>query len=183
MAIEPVSWRIARDLLTCFCAELAQNANDDPTVPMPQRCCLRGGVDIPLMINTEGLIASDQCCLGEAYVKIVRSYQGFPEPEIAAIPVNCQMGRITEELEIGIIRCLSVDGDCAENSEALRIGMADKEAAFRALCCWRKSFKNTPGMDRNTKYVVGAWERGGPDGGCLTGVMPVYVSVPGFGCC
>jgi hypothetical protein len=184
MAIEPLSWLTAKALIECVCAELAQNANDDPTLPMPSHCCLRAGTEIPFEITVDGLIAVDRCCEGEAYVKINSVYPSlnFPNPDEAPLNTPCQLQRLAVSLEIGTIRCINTD-DCDENSEKLRLMTADADAMFRAVCCWAKALKEIPGMGRNPKWFAQGWEQAGPEGGCLSGTMQVFASIPGPGCC
>lgn len=182
--IEPLSWRIAQSLLACLCEALAANSNEDPTLPMPQRCCFRAGVDTVLNITNDGFNAIDQCCLGEAYVKLISVYPStvFPEPDSVPTTTTCQLSRLTVSLEMGTIRCISNDPDCAESSDKVRLMAADMQAMYKAVCCWQKRINKAP-FRPGTKWFAGAWEQAGPDGGCLTGTIPVFASIPGPGCC
>lgn len=192
--IEPLTYRAAKALLTCLCAELAANEVADPTLVMPKRCCLRAGSDIPFDITDSGV---DLCCQGEAYVKIVDFYPSaaFPEPDQPTAN-GCQMARFTLALELGVLRCIPDQPTCEESDFALRRNMADAEAAFRAACCWGTAM-NTPTLPypqppelpslgrKGTKWFAGPWTPGGPDGLCLTGTMGLFVSLPGptTACC
>lgn len=181
--IRPVAWQIATSLIQCFCAELAANAAEDPTLPMVSRCCLRAGSEVPMDITEEGFIAIDQCCPGEAYVKvnsIFPSSQSFPEPDAAALNTPCQMQQLAVSLEMGVFRCLPEYPDCVDSSYAVRQQAADAEAAFRAVCCWVKDMNTT--IRRGTKWFAQGWENGGPEGQCLSGTMQVFASMPGP-CC
>ena len=183
--IEPVSYKVARELLTCLCAELAANANEDDTLAMPGRCCLRAGVDIPFDVTADGFAATDMCCVGEAYVKVMTEYPSlvFPEPDAGPQANGCQLQRMTVSLEMGTIRCINDDKSCAENELKLRWMLADKEAMYRAACCWGKRLQKPDVVGRGTKWFAGAWEQAGPDGDCLSGTMQLFASIPGPGCC
>jgi len=183
--IEPISYKVARELLTCFCAALAANADADDTLTMPGRCCLRAGVDIPLDITAEGFAATDMCCVGEAYVKVVSIYPSmvFPDPDSGPLANGCQLQRLTVALEMGTIRCINDDKSCAENELKLRWMLADAQAAYAAACCWGKILQTPEVVGRGTKWFASAWEQAGPDGDCLTGAMQLFVSIPGPGCC
>jgi len=182
MTVQPRSWEWATLLLGCFCAKLQANADADPTLPMPLRCCLRAGVDIPMDVNEEGFVLVDRCCEGEAYVKISSIYpssQAFPEPDSAALNTPCQMQMLAVSLEMGTLRCLPSDPDCVQSSEAVRLMAADAQAAFDAVCCWVKQMKE---VNRGVKWFAQGWEMGGPEGQCLSGTMQVFASIPGP-CC
>lgn len=183
--IEPYSYKAARALLECFCAELAANQNTDPTLKMPKHCCLRAGSEVPLDVTPDGFTATDRCCQGEAYVTVNSIYpsavSGFPEPDTGPTAAGCQPGTLTVALQMGTIRCLNDQKSCPENELKLRLMLADAQAAYKAACCWGKQLKTV--VRPGTKWFAGTWEQGGPDGGCLTGTMQLFVSVPGFGCC
>lgn len=184
--IQPTSYLVAKKLLECFCAELAANANEDATLKMPGRCCLRAGVDVPLDVNVDGFVVTDMCCIGEAYVKVISVYPSltFPEPDAAPLSTSgCQMTRLTVALEMGTIRCINDDKDCAENDLKLRWMLADAQASFNAACCWGKALQDPAVVGRGTRWFAGAWEQAGPDGDCLTGTMQLFASIPGPGCC
>lgn len=179
--IEPLSYRVAKALITCFCAELAANFITDPTLTMPGRCCLRAGVDTILEVDERGI---DRCCVGEGYVKIVDTYpsSAFPVPdEFVAGP--CQGRRFTVALELGVIRCVPIDPSCEQADFAVRRIAADGEAAFRSICCWATALKDPLLVGPGVKWFNGGWTPAGPDGGCLTASMPVFVSIPGLPCC
>lgn len=181
MAIEPLSWKIAKSLIACLCAELAANFVADPTLPMPKRCCLRAGSEILMDVTDAG---EDLCCSGEAYVKVISIYPSaaFPEPD-QPTATPCQMSRYTMALELGVLRCIPDSATCTESDFAVRRAMADGEAAFRAACCWGADLKTPQLVGRGVKWFAGGWDIGGPDGLCVTGTMPLFVSLPGPGCC
>lgn len=178
--IIPKSYLAAKTLLTCLCAALAANEIEDPTLPMPGRCCLRAGVDIMMEISETGV---DQCCVGEAYVKIIDTYPSskFPEPD-EFVSKACQAKRRTVALELGVMRCVSVDPTCDESDEAVRKMAADGEAAFAAACCFGDEIQKPAVLGRGSAFFFGGWSVAGPDGGCLLGTMPVFVSIHGPGC-
>jgi len=183
--IEPTPYKIARSLLACFCAELSANANNDDTLTMPARCCLRAGTEVPLDIDVDGFVAVDQCCLGEAYVKVGVIYPSmvFPEPDAGPLANGCQLQRLAVSIEMGTIRCINDDKDCDENELKLRWMLADADAAYRAACCWGKAIQDPAISGRGTKWFAGLWEQGGPDGDCLTGNMQLFAGYAGPGCC
>lgn len=181
--IEPVTFKVARILLECLCQELAVNSNEDDTIPMPERCCFRAGSQVPLGVVEEGFVVTDQCCLGEAYVKYLGEAPSsiFPVPDEAPTASTCQLAQMAMSYEVGVIRCISVDPDCVESSEKFRLLAADSEAMYRAVCCWQQRVKKE--IDRGTKWFAAGVETGGPDGGCLMSTMLVQASRRGPGCC
>lgn len=186
MAIfEPVAYKVARELMICFCAALAANTAADATIAMPGRCCVRAGVDIPLDVTVDGFNATDMCCVGEAYVKVISIFPSmvFPEPDAGPLANGCQLQRLTVTLEMGTIRCIQDDKECVENELKLRWMLADAQASYVAACCWSKRLQDPAVVGRGTKWFAGAWEQAGPDGDCLTGTMQLAVSIPGPGCC
>ena len=178
--IIPKPYLAATKLLDCLCEALAANFAEDDTLPMPARCCVRAGTEIAFIVTDQGV---DQCCEGEAYVKIVDTYPSslFPQPD-EYIKSQCQARRRTVALELGVIRCISDDPDCDESDYALRRNAADGEAAFAAACCFDKVVQRADVIGRGTATFFGGWTPSGPDGGCLAGTMPVFVSIPGPGC-
>lgn len=181
--IEPVAFKIGRILLECLCEELANVSNEDDTIPMPQRRCFRAGSDTPLGVIENGFVITDQCCLGEAYVKYLGEGQSTQFPTIDEAPLNtpCQFQQMAISYEIGIIRCISQEPDCTESSEKVRLLTIDSEVMERAVCCWQSRIKKE--IDRGTKWFAGNIDTGGPDGGCLMSTMPVWASRRGPGCC
>lgn len=181
--ITPPAYTVAQLLVECLCQELQANADEDDTLPMVARCCLRGGSEVPMDITTDGLIAVDQCCPGEAYVKLTSifpSSQNFPEPDTAALNTPCQMQTLAVALEIGVFRCIAQYPDCDDSAYAVRLQAADAAAAFRAVCCWVKAMNVQ--VRRGTKWFAQGWANDGPQGQCLSGTMQVFASLPGP-CC
>lgn len=185
--LEPVAYKIARELMTCFCAELAANALEDNTLEMPDRCCLRAGSEIPLDVTPDGFTVMDLCCLGEAYVKVNAMYPAtgvdWTSPDTVPLANGCQLQRLTVGLEMGTIRCIDDAKGCTENELKLRWMLNDGMAAYRAACCWSKAIQNPVVSGRGTKWFAGVWEQGGPDGDCLTGNMQLFANFQGPGCC
>lgn len=185
--LEPVAYKVARSLMECFCAALAANAAADDTLAMPGRCCLRAGVDIPLDVTADGFILQDQCCIGEAFVKIngvfPASSTDFTTPDAEPVNGRCQMQRLTIALEMGTIRCIDDDKGCDENELKLRWMLNDMMASYTAVCCWAKDMKRPEVVGPSVKWFAGGWEQGGPDGDCLTGLIQVFANIPGPGCC
>lgn len=181
--IEPVTFKIARILLECLCEELVAVANEDDTIPMPARCCFRAGNQVPLGVIVDGMVVTDQCCLGEAYVKYNGEGQSTQFPTFDEAPQNtpCQFQQMAISYEIGIIRCISEEPDCVESSEKFRLLAVDSEIMERAVCCWQKRAKKE--IDRGMKWFAAPVETGGPDGGCLMTTMAVWASRRGPGCC
>lgn len=181
MALEPVDYRAAVALLTCLCTALNDVAALDMSLPAPGRCCLRPGVDVPLDVTDAG---DDLCCEGEAYVKIISTYPSstFPLPSEFESS-RCQMERLTVALEIGIVRCIPVSPTCDEAAFAVRRAAADRQAAFAAVCCWSKVIQDPKVVGHGAKWFAGSWDNFGPDGQCVGGTLPVFVSVPGPNCC
>lgn len=181
--IEPVVFKIGRILLECLCEALADNANEDPTLPMPQRCCFRAGAEVPLGVVVDGFVITDQCCLGEAYVKFTTEYPSstFPQPDEGPVSTPCQLTQMAVNYEMGVIRCIREEPDCTESSEKFRMQAADSEAMYAAVCCWQKRVKKE--IDRGSKWFASGAETAGPDGGCLMTTMLVQSSRRGPACC
>ena len=181
--ITPYSFKVADELLTCLCAELLANQTEDPTLVIPEDCCLRPGVvDIPFDVTETGV---DACCRGEAYVKITSIFPSaqFPEPDPLDGTQKCQMTRFTVGLEMGVIRCISWDADCDERELKFRMLAADQQAMTSAACCWGKRLQNPAVVGRGTRWAAGEWVPFGPDGGCIGGTLQLFASIPGNSCC
>lgn len=180
--IEPYSFKIAQELLTCLCSALNDNFVEDPTLVVPGECCIRPGVDIPLDVSETGV---DACCVGEAYVKInsVFPSASFPEPDPLDGVHKCQFTRFTVSLEIGVIRCISWNANCEEREFKARLLTADHQAMLAAACCWGKILQTPAVVGRGTRWSGGEWVPFGPDGGCIGGTMQLFASIPGNSCC
>ena len=180
--IEPPAYKAAKLLLECLCAELAANQNEDPTLEMPARCCLRAGAETLIDIDNTGV---DYCCLGEAYVKVLGVYPSSNFPEIDEfVAGSCQMKHFTAQLELGVLRCIADSPTCEESDFAVRRALADAAAGYRAACCWGKALQEPiNGFRRGTKWFAGPWGAAGPEGLCVSGAMTLQVSLPGISCC
>lgn len=184
MTYDPLPYKLANSLLTCFCNALAAIEAQDATLPKPGVCCLRPGVEVPFDVADDG---TDMCCFddGEAYVKIITSYPSsqFPEPDVPTGKQPCQMQRLAVVFELGTIRCIGVEPDCSTRAYKVRQMMADGDAAYNAVCCWGKAIQDPSLGGRGTMWSPGAWELAGPDGLCVSGTMQVVASIKGPGCC
>lgn len=181
--IEPDVFKIGRILLECLCEALADISNEDDTIPMPQRCCFRAGSEVPLGLVVDGMVVTDQCCLGEAYVKFMTEYPSstFPQPDEAPVATPCQLAQMAITYEVGVIRCISNEPDCTESSEKFRLQTIDSQAMYTAVCCWQKRVKKE--IYRGFQWFASGAVTAGPDGDCLMTTMQVQGSRRGPACC
>lgn len=176
------SYDVAVALLACLCGQLQANADADERLPMVADCCLQAGSDVAETITASG---EDICCLGRAYVKMLPMFPAanFLQPDLEVQKGGCAMPRLTVGYEMGVMRCIPADADCAVHADRMRLMAADAWAMFQAACCWGKELQKPEVVGRGTQWAVGAWEPEGPEGGCLLGTLQVAASIPGPGCC
>jgi hypothetical protein len=156
---------VAQRLLTCLCAQLSSRPN------APQICCLRGG---DAVVQDAGILL-DECCAGQAYVRIVgiaptgRDIAPFPSPSTDFPITGCGVPAWNLVLELGVFRCApsgsgKLPPTCAAWTEADMVAMRD------AICCF------TEPLDPMS-LAYGEWTPRGPDGGCLGSTWQVTVEV------
>jgi hypothetical protein len=158
-------------LLDCLCTALNNQPNP------PETCCLRPGDTVIQDVGIPGF-SDDDCCRGQAYVKISGFYMTgeasspFPSPSTDAPISPCGIPAFGVQLEMGVFRCIRTDRQptCTEYTEAVIRQMADAKAMRCALTCFVEQH------DPQT-VAVGNWSPAGPDGGCLGSTWQVSVEV------
>jgi hypothetical protein len=131
-------------------------------------------------------VALDDCCAGQAWVRVIRIYRSssdeFPQPSTVPHDADrCTPGGIwAVEYGVGVVRCVpGLDGrgrpPTATDFERCAAVMLDDAAHVRsAVLC---------GLVADVESVViGDWLPVGPDGGCAGGELSVTVAVDGCGC-
>lgn len=158
-------------LLDCLCTAL--QAYDNP----PETCCLRPGDTVIQDVGIPGF-SQDDCCRGQAYVKIAGYYMTgegnspFPSPSTDAPISPCGVPAWGLQLEMGIFRCIRTDRQptCTEYTEAVIRQMTDAKAMRCALDCFIS-------LHDPQTVAVGNWSPAGPDGGCVGSTWQVSVEV------
>jgi len=168
---DAVAWPLAVRLRACVETGLA-GALAGP----PGTCCVVPGRDVAL----------DDCCAGQAWVRILRVYGSSMEsfPDAARQPHDtdrCTGGRWAVEFGAGVVRCVpGLDGrgqpPTGAELEASAGQVADDASRIRraVLCCF------ADGSDEG--LWVGDWLPVGPEGGCVGGELSVVVGVDGCEC-
>lgn len=163
---------VAQNLLACLCFEL--NSRPNP----PQICCLRGGEAV---IQDAGILL-DECCKGQAYVRIVgvspTGHGGeapFPSPSTDFPVTGCGVPAWNLVLEVGVFRCAptgsaNLPATCAAWNTAVALQQQDMVAVKAAICCLIAT------LDPQS-VAIGTWEPQGPDGGCLGSTWQITVEV------
>lgn len=122
----------------------------------------------------------DLCCEGTAYVRITTiypSFQQFPAPDVE--PTPCMQQAMAVNYEMGIMRCAPGGTiafvPTAANWLAAQVQQqVDAKSLFQAACCMSTFY----GLDA---FVIGAWNPGGPSGGCLLGTLSLTHQLSGCG--
>lgn len=169
---DPIAYRLAQELSTCFCNELA-------AVSAPVGCCcLWPGLEV----------AWDSCTPGQAWVRVAQVYPvgtRFPTPDTGLdVGVCGALGGWAVVLELGALRCMPQPGDngdlpsCTDYDDTERMVLADAHAMRRAVrCCdWRAN----AGADPEAQVLFGSWQPVGPAGACTGGLM--QITVQAYGC-
>ena len=145
-------------LASCLCAELKDPINEVPDVCF---CGLIPGNAIPVEYTGD---CDDMC--GAAWVRLISVYPSDAIGVIVTEPGNCLHG-IGIDLEMGIIRCLSV-GDEQGNPPppeellaATDLAIRDATLMMKALACC----ESIPPKD----VVLGQYQPIGPEGGIIGG--------------
>jgi hypothetical protein len=145
--------------------------------------CLRAAMrDLPdpcsLTIQPGQLPAFDFSCEdgcdgngnGKAWVRLITEYPStrFPQPLTTATP--CSAWEMAYSVEIGIVRCVAIDGTDVitdeQNMEDSLLQSADAHAMYRAvLCCFTG----------DEEVVMGSYVPYGPQGGVLGGSWTMQV--------
>lgn len=149
------------DLTTCLCAQILTDG-----LPPVCACSQMPGDNVALDYAGD----CDDAC-GMAWVRLATSYPSTIIGQPAENPGNCSAA-IGFEVEIGIIRCLSVgDGDTppdlADLTAAAVLQQADLLAMWRAVACCRNS----------RDWLIGSYVPYGPTGGLVGGTLPVAIQV------
>lgn len=153
----------AETLLACLEIAYAENAPEET----PGQLCLRHGLQVVPVLGA----ATDECCAGLGYVRIVRVEPLLTQDDVAAA---CFASRRRIVLEMGVFRCLpwgSVNDPttCDQWTAVATLADLDHDMMERALCCLRDSVGSA------FNILLGQYEPYGPDGNCTGGQMTVTV--------
>ena len=150
-------WTQLQTLLTCAATELTAAA-----VPVPANVAV-----------VHGQVAWDDCCEGQLWVRVVRSWPSstFPLKDSTLRPCGT---RTATQIGLGILRCatdLDTLGWASNPSMAAltadaRLGICDIGALYRALAC----------CDDLDTRVVDQWTPLGPQGGCFGGEWTAWLA-------
>lgn len=161
---------IARQLLTCYQAQLLAEGADAPAI-----ITMRAGEVVGQFAVSGGGVV-DECCAGLAWVRIVRFFptDTFPEEREGWTP--CGPTGWALVLEMGALRCAPVGTPehiptDAEWSAAVQLQMKDAAAMLRAVdCCFQ-------GLVISEQVQLSPWEERAPEGLCMGGTQQVTVLV------
>jgi len=156
---------VVADLLACLTVEMGK------TPQPPASVCVRIGNRVDLLLSE----IYDECCVGLAWVRLVRQYpsRSFPDPDETASP--CSVSRWALVLELGVARCAPT-GDagtiptCEDWTAAAVTHYADLAALRRTVCCYEKAHH----PDR--KVVISDAVPQTVEGGCTSVTMQVTIS-------
>lgn len=154
---DDVAWPIALELRTAIRAELAEALGGAPaaTIIVPGRD-----------------VAIDDCCSGQAWVRIVRVFPTepgeFPNGRTTPITQGCDPGLYwAVELGAGSARCAPAEDDignpptAAEQEHAAMVLADDASRIRHAVLC------QLPHADLVEEIAVGDQTSVGPSGGCV----------------
>lgn len=166
-------------VLLLNCLRDALEAQPNP----PGVICLRAGDHVVQDVGIPGY-SRDECCEGQAYVRIVGFYMTggdstpFPSPSTDAPISPCGIPAWGLQMEMGVFRCIRTDRSptCTEWTLATQRQMSDAKAMRAALCCFEA-------LHDPQTVAVGTWGPAGPDGGCIGSTWPVSVEVLNCGEC
>lgn len=185
---------LAEAVLGCVCAALDAAVEDgvEGALGCPCRACV-----IPGAVAWDGCDALEGCgggpgAPGQLTVSVARIYPAgdrFPAMDTTVQGVRgCVPPQLTAaELVITLLRCAPVMGEdgcppsCEELAEAARAVHVDAATVYSALWCCLPSLGPNPRRPR--RFVVGAQQIIGPQGGCVGLEQRVTVALPGCGRC
>lgn len=173
MAVAFDPFTIAADLADCVCAALKDVARGEEI--WAGECCVRPGTEV----------AWDSCCEGggQAWVVLKTGFPTtvFPIPDSTTSETSCARGTISLALnfEIGVLRCVCVDGcncDAMEADAAALFG--DLQAVLRGInCCFAAATD-----DCDSGWRMNGFEMLGPQGGCGGSKVNIVVNTS-YPCC
>lgn len=142
-----------------------------------------GGPVCQCMLTAGTSTAYDNCCQGQAWIRVVSVYpsKSFPTPDGSRFRCDHQM--MAAELEIGVVRCApTMDDDGNPPSvqaieESFRVVHSDRVRVMRALsCCFRP--------EQGCEVInIGQWTPVAEQGGCVGGMTDVTISFNDCDCC
>lgn len=164
---DPIAFPVAERLRDCLCKMLEDS--------LPVKCCC-------VWYGSE--VSWDDCTIengreGMAWVRIdsVTPTDRFPNPAATLGPCGAMDGW-SVVLELGVLRCApGISGTgalpgCDDISSAAEKAAHDAHVMRQALLCcdWR---------EQGQRFIPGAWQPVGGDGGCHGGTMMVTVHASG----
>lgn len=145
-------------LAACLCAEIADSDNGVPDVCY---CGIVPGATPPALYAGN---CKDKC--GMAWVRLVTVYPATGVGVLSTQPAKCDTG-MGADLEIGILRCMSVGDErgnlptAQQQADAVELQMADTMVMWKAMVCCDA----IPSGD----VIVGQYTPVGPEGGLVGG--------------
>lgn len=120
--------------------------------------------------------SSDECCLGAAFVRVVRTYPSWSAPAPAQVSVSCAQP-MAAELEISMWRCAPIGTLQALPTQAswdeLNTDLLnDRATMMAAICCFIGK--------RDSKTVMyGDWTTEAAEGGCAGSRITIQADLYG----
>lgn len=157
---------VAQLLMTCLANEAL--ANPKP----PEVVGFRTGTDgQPLASQT-----IDECCLGAAFVRVVRTYPSWGAPTPAALSVTCAQP-MAVEFELSMWRCapigtLQVLPDQGMWDELNTDLLNDRATMMATICCFISQ------RDKSS-VMYGDWRAVSTEGGCAGSAVTIHADLYG----
>lgn len=169
VARKPLAERIndrLQALTECLCAELTPDGADAPFLCLCQR--------IPGVFPGESYSEEGE---DMAWVRTASIYPSQILGQAAQQPGNCSTG-VGFDVEIGVMRCFSVQDDGSYDPEVLadlasRV-IDDYAAMVRAITCCEGPISD-PWSSKD--WIVGSWQPLGPAGAMTGGTMTIYMGL------
>lgn len=159
---------VAAALLNCLCTEALLNPSP------PAVCGYRTGTEGSPLGGSD--IGSDECCLGAAFVRVIRTYPSWDAPNVVAGSIRCAQP-VAVEMELSLWRCVPT-GDIgspptqAQWNTVHQQLLNDRSTLVAAACCFFKL------RDANS-VRIGEWSIDNVSGGCVGGILPLDVDLYG----
>ncbi len=157
---------VAQQLLSC----LVQAALDNPKPP--QVVGFRTGTEGQPLSGT----SSDECCLGAAFVRVMRTYPSWSAPAPAGLSVRCAQP-MAAEFEISMWRCAAIGSMQVVPPQSLWDELNtdllnDRATMMAAVCCF------IGGRDSGS-VMFGEWQTVSAEGGCAGSTITIQADLYG----
>lgn len=131
----------------------------------PARLCLVPG---------GAAVAWDDCCAGQAWVRVVRIFSSTNFPNVDTSPMRCTGLVLAAEYEVGVIRCAATVNDRGEPPSIEEL-CRDVEHALDDARAVREAIMFDFAGEYPSGVVLGQWLPTEIEGGCVGGTMTVSV--------